>query len=730
MDVTIRKSVVGLVALAALIGVYLLYTQISQTPPIVADRTQTLAPPTADGNDDAQNRVGTILDVGIGRVKQTRFLHRNEHNEVDRDLGFETLLHQQGSQWEITQPYLKLFLPTFRCEVTANRGKVQVETVFSQLTAGDARFSGNVVIHLVSTEPNDALECFIHLDDVGFLAARSLFSSTGAVRFFAREAQVTGTGMELLYDEAHGRLELFRILQLGSMRFRGGVLSSAAGRTRPRSGAAPSSHSPLAGQTRAAGSPAALPGDCYQCIFLSNVAIETPESIITANDLLLIKNIPWSGSEQSQALTKRVLDPDDPNAAPYPGPNALDTTTSSHAAISSIPPESFDTVVTCDGGFEVTPMGRERKTEDGKPKTEKRERKAENRAILRDSSGGAPERQRVTARRIDFDALTSDTTLDGPVEMTIPLDPNGLREAKAAMQAMPMSVTAQESVRFLAASSRILFAGDCKVTLLRFEPNLTYEYTLTAPGLALDVVSDPNQKKVDAVTARKFVTEGSPAALRIVRRGPNAQILGWTKLNAAQLRYEADPRLPASQPAGQARGVEFTATGPGEVWIRNDELINPKADPNQFSFGRPCVARLTNFDTLKYFLPANRIIAEDDAQQLLLDYFPLVDGKYSRHTRAVAGHIEATLKEITKGHLELATLTATQGIEYEDEAARQSFVGSSLSYDYSQSLVAVRGDGAQRCLLNDSLVDQIDLNLKTGRIKADIPGPSTVQVPR
>ena len=90
------------------------------------------------------------------------------------------------------------------------------------------------------------------------------------------------------------------------------------------------------------------------------------------------------------------------------------------------------------------------------------------------------------------------------------------------------------------------------------------------------------------------------------------------------------------------------------------------------------------------------------------------------------------LNEATKGHLELATLTATHGIEYEyeDQTSGQSFVGSSLLYDYAQSLVAVRGDAEQPCYLNGALVDQIDLDLKTGRAKAEILAPSTFQVRR
>jgi hypothetical protein len=740
MNVTIRKFVVGFIALAALIGVYLLYTQTNRTPPIEADLARPAPAPMTDVNADPQNDVGTIVGVGIGRVEQTRFLHRNDRNQVDREFGFVQLLHKVGSQWEITNPYLKLFFPTFQCIVTANRGKAQVETAFSRPMVSDALFSGNVVIHIVPSEPNSALECFIHLDDVGFLAARSLFSSDGAVRFLSRRAQLTGTGMELLYDEGRNRLELFRIFNLDSLRLRSRELGSVADLTpRQRPGSVAPSQDAAPGQTPVMKGAAAPPDDRYQCIFHRNVAIEMPDRVVVARDELAIDNILWSGSKKPDVLAKPALDPNDPNAAPYPGPNALDTTASSHSDISSIPPEFFDTVVTCDAGFEVTPMGRGRKTEDGGQKAEGSRASVPARPESAAGGGqrveentpspGSPNRQRATAQRIHFNAFTTDTTLDGPVEMVFPLDPNSLQGAKAAAKAMPMTIAAQKDVQFLAASSQVLFEGDCKVTLSRSEPNLTYEYVLTAPRLVLDIASDPNRAKGDAVTARKLVTDGGPAALRILRKGPD-KLLGWTKLDAAQLQYETAPRPSASQSAAQARGAQFTAIGPGEIWIRNDEIVNPKADPNQFSLGRPCVARLTNWDTLKYSAATNRIIAEDDAQQLLLDYFPLTDGKYERHTRTVAGHIEASLKEITKGHLELAMLTATKGIEYEDETGGLSFVGSTLSYDYAQSLVAVRGDDEQPCFLNGALVDQIDLNLKTGRIQAEIPAPSVFQVRR
>jgi hypothetical protein len=307
--------------------------------------------------------------------------------------------------------------------------------------------------------------------------------------------------------------------------------------------------------------------------------------------------------------------------------------------------------------------------------------------------------------------------------MAFLLDPNGLGAAAAA----PMTIAAQQGVRFVAAGSQVLFEGGCEVTLSRAEPNRTQEYLLTASRLVLDLVADPNRRSGYAVTARRLVTDGGPAALQILRRGPD-RLLGWTRLNAAQLQYEIAPEGSGPRDAASAHGAEFRALGPGEIWIRNDEPADPQVDPNQFGLGQPCVARLTNFDTLTYSTATNRIVAVDHGRQLVLDYFPLTEGKYDRHTRTIAGRVEVTLQETPRDRLELATLTATEGVVYEDDANHLSFAGSSLNYDFAQGLVAVRGDEQQGCYLNGTLVDQINLNLKTGRIQAEIPAPSVFQV--
>jgi len=145
--VNARKFMVAFVVLAALVVGYLLYAQLGGTPPVELDLPAPLPEPIAQqGDDTGDGSIGTVAGIGIGTLKQPRFFHTNENQQVDREMGFEELLPgKEGDQWEITNPFMKLFLPEFRCDVTADRGTFQLETAFGKPMPNDAVFQGNVV---------------------------------------------------------------------------------------------------------------------------------------------------------------------------------------------------------------------------------------------------------------------------------------------------------------------------------------------------------------------------------------------------------------------------------------------------------------------------------------------------------------------------------------------------------------------------------------------------------
>jgi hypothetical protein len=145
-----------------------------------------------------------------------------------------------------------------------------------------------------------------------------------------------------------------------------------------------------------------------------------------------------------------------------------------------------------------------------------------------------------------------------------------------------------------------------------------------------------------------------------------------------------------------------------------------------FSLRRPCWAIVENFDSLQYFAESNRIIADAGSEKLLINYFPVVDDKLGRQVEARAGFVEAFLYRTIDGQTELATLTAENGVTYEDDD--NQFIGSRLFYDHKKTAMKVNGDQYRSCYLNGAIVDNIEYDLKTGRKKAQVVSPGALQL--
>ncbi len=266
---------------------YLAYMQMGGGRVMDMDVRDQLVHGVEDGNSTALGgHVGHIGAVGIGGIRQTHLFHTDETGRVDREFGFEELLHTEGDQWGITNPWMRLSLGGVNCRITADRGELQLDTAFDRPSPDDATFTGNVVIRVTPSEPNDPMEFFIYLDDLAFIADNSMFNTTGAVRFVSRSAQLAGRGMELLYDETRGRLELFRVKDLESLRFRSQEFASFSDAT--TLGRTPQTADPNAldvSEVRlVAGTPDAADEstpDYYECVLHRNVTIATPPEVLS-----------------------------------------------------------------------------------------------------------------------------------------------------------------------------------------------------------------------------------------------------------------------------------------------------------------------------------------------------------------------------------------------------------------------------------------------------------------
>ncbi len=354
-----RRFTIWLVSFLAVLVVYFIYNRLSRTPPIPTDASMTPAGQLADVCD-SNGKVGIVGDVGVGIVKNAYYTTLNAQKQVEREFGFQELLHQDGNDWEIEKPYMNIYRRSFRCEITGERAKVAVEVAGGRVTPKQGMLMGNVTIRIWPRHKEGPGETTIYLDDVGFSADKSLFSTAGPIELVSDNIKMTGNGMEIVYNGDDERLERLQITNLQSLRIKrwseGTVLRSTP--DPPFGEVSPSADADANNQKqKSENEQASKHGKYYQCTLDKNVRIETPNERLLA-DALLINDIFIPGGSAEQA--GKETSPDD-NTAPIPSSNKP------QAAVSAESPS--DVSITCDGGIIVAPMNAQAEKESPKQQT-------------------------------------------------------------------------------------------------------------------------------------------------------------------------------------------------------------------------------------------------------------------------------------------------------------------------------------------------------------------------
>jgi hypothetical protein len=737
MGLKSRKLYVWLISAGAVLVIYLLVNLISVTPPInppdvwrikidtgakFADTaaesrsTPDIAQPdvhsgpaggsaTAGNTGEFDSKIGMVGGVGVGTIQKAKYTHLNAKKQVDREFGFEKLLHAEGDEWEIEKPYMNIFRGNLKCYMTADEGKVQVEDAVGRATPKDATLTGNVVIHILPEKGSNIKEGFIYLDDVIFISEKSQFSTAGPVKFTSRDAQMLGKGLELVYNDELDRLEFLKIIDLKTLRIRQSSKASlfSSETTATESPASPDNGA-QAERQKAKEIPAAdretiekKKGAYYKCVFRKNVIIDCPEQLIFADEVS-INNILWSKGPEKKYENRDTGGTDKMETAV----EANEESVSSPRGEPNESPEQFvDIVVTCDNGIAVVPMD-----SSGMPENAATEDKALK--SVNDKRG----RPTFVAQRIDYSIITEAIVASGPSELTFYV--NDVMGTEGKPTAVPVKVTAQEKAEFLPVLNQVIFEGNVLCTMLRENVNFQQKYTLSSPKLTVDLSKD-KRSRADI----KHLTASGEVVQLDTSKWAGEELLGFTKLKCLKFDYDAGQQM-------------FLATGSGVIAVDNSKIAETGKKVGKFSLQRPCYAVVRNFDTLKYLTEADIIIADAGSEQILIDYFPVVQGQQGQQTSATANHVEAVLYKTSSGQTELSTLSAKGGITYEEERAKKGktiqFVGSEMFYDNSKSMITAWGDESQPCFLNGALAPGIEYDLKTDRIKTKITGPSMLQM--
>ncbi|MFC1634835.1 hypothetical protein ACFL5Z_08335 [Planctomycetota bacterium] len=523
-----RKILIGFASLGVVLSVYLLYARISDTPEIDTDRAAEVIKSTADGNAvDFDSEMGKISGVGVGPVRKARYITLNEKTkEVEREFGFEKLLHEVRDVWEIEKPYMNVYRRNFKCFVTADKGQVQVETAVGRTTPKDATFSSNVVIHIVPIGTGGIKESFVYLDDIIFLSEKSLLSTAGPVRFESEDARMRGKGLELIYNEQAERLEYFKIADLESMSYRitdsqAAVFSST--QTPTESGTQTETQEPndtmIANVSDEEETPPTkaepeLPveqqkGEYYKCVLNDNVLIDTPEQLIFADKKLLIHDIFWdkaflgqadevdedrtdtteptrpavvqdpqsksptlqSSGDKAQSIAEPnvpITEPTEPNEAPDEKPSFI--------------------VITCDGGLIIVPKDSTRiPAEPAEAGVEATPSDTERHEQLDDGT----KRTWFFARTIDYNTVTGDMTGGGLSKLTYYRTDANTTEANEPSS--PVKITAREGAKYSKVSNQVVFSN-CLCTMPQAGLTEQRDVTFTAPEITVDLPEEKSKQ--------------------------------------------------------------------------------------------------------------------------------------------------------------------------------------------------------------------------------------------
>ena len=693
-----RKFAVWVSSLALVFAIFLLYSRINRMPRIGTERIDSAV----DGNaGESGGELGKVGKVGVGSVKNARYTHLNRNKEIDREFGFEKLLYESGDEWEIEKPFINVFRRNFKCYISADRGNVVIDTAAAKPAPKDATLTSNVVIHIMPDGTDKTDEGFIYLDNVVFVSEKSQFSSEGPVRFVSKNTQMLGRGFELIYNDELNRMEFLKITHLDNIHLRtpaASLLSSnqpAVGKKQIQTDETQNKDQ-SEGQKAETLSATDKKKEGYKCVLRKNVVINSPGQLVRADEVS-IRNIMQPKTAETKPAETKPSEADLSSGSKVPAANVGEP--------NELSEKTTDIIVTCDGSIVVTPIGSSA-TFENTAGTE-----ADNNNVPKDINEVLG-KITFAGQKIDYDAATGNVVATGPSELKFYA--NDVMAEGHSGATVPVKITARRNVQFLRAANQALFEGDCLCTMHRRDVNdVQQKYTLSAPRLLVDLCDS----KTSSAGIKHLTAEGGSVKLATVKT-TGQKFLGGVELKCRKFDYD-----PYEQ-------IVLAHGGPGVIKVDNSKVPEPgkKTKAGRFSLRRPCYAFLRYFEDLRYSLKTNRIVADAKSQVLLLDYFPVIAGKEGPQVAVSAGNIEAALAQAAGGQTELMTLTAAEGVTYED--ADKQFAGSELFYDVNKSLITTKGNKSQPCLLNGALVNGIEYNLKTDRVKTAISGAGALQLGR
>ncbi|MBN1975722.1 MAG: LPS export ABC transporter periplasmic protein LptC [Sedimentisphaerales bacterium] len=499
-----RKFIIGIVSLAVVLGVFVLYSRIDKTPPL---NTNTgpgfIGNPAENDINDLESAIGKVStsqgNVGIGPTKNFEYITRNEEGEIEQKFGFQKLLHTEGDLWELEKPYINIYHKEFISYMKADAGIVLVEKIGDKTIPKDATFSGNVVINILPGSLQSVEESTIYLDNLSFISEKSQLSTDDNLEFVSKNVHMSGVGMELIYNDEMERLEYFRIIDLDSLnvKIRRKTLGTMSTTSAPYKTKNIENSTEKPPETADSNKPTQSQDEYYTCLFSKNILIDTPDQCIFAEQEIEIDDIIFSREMQDGNK------PGEPVS--YEEPNELNII----AEEPNVHEDLVDVVITCDNGFILVPKN------SGKINDFRDSAKTIS-GIEKPEITEGEEKTMLSTQKIQLTTLEGDSVAVGPTELIFYIE--DLNNPDPNLRSFPVTITSQKGAQFIKAANQVVFEGDAFCSIPQNDLSEKRNAALASPMLIINLPENkPEQKK-----ALPDIIAIGPAELLFYVEDPNA----------------------------------------------------------------------------------------------------------------------------------------------------------------------------------------------------------------
>lgn len=769
-----RKLIIGLIAVGFVASLFLMYALIMDPKPIVVKDVTVSDDLEMPQSSETAQKEG---EANFRDADKARFVVLNpQTKEISQVFGFEKLLNpgMDSSRRDVEKPYLIFYESKYHCRVESDRGVFQIESSKSSSAPKDVRLYGNVKIHIIPKEGSGVTETVVEMDDLVYSSERSEFATDHRVHIISEQAELTGTGLVVLFDSAGGSLDYFYIRDIEEIRLQSLKTSKsdevvADTQTPQKTDQAGSSQTPSTGDPVASidnnkpvDAKPVSPLRYYQCKIEDNVVIKYgTELIVTGTDEVNIQNVllsklnqnpsPEEPSEPTGTVSAETA-AGAPKQVPEPS-EQIDEVPVETTNPELLPDQSTtagpEVIITCDGGLILEPM----KDDDGTPVT-----------LL---DGPLQIAKITTAPQLTPLIQAANFAGDGDsgdaieTDTTEPMQP---KTASAASPETPATVASPDSM---------------PPTEFRAQ---TIDYNLkTGCGLAHGPIyfkfyqeSDPNSPTPEIptpviITADKeteFVSEDARTINQVIFKDNvltvrEAQTQGFTQidnLHSDKLTVDLNETQDGSMGVSQIKMTEgkvyiesqriqgdreiskvklycseitynqldniILAEGSGRIEFLNNGDTQTTASGSSTAKNKPSVAMVDDFKTIHWDMNRQTIVADGDQATMKLAYYPIIDGRIQKQTFVYSMQLRMSYLPSPVG---LQRISTDKAIIYEewnsDKTERQHYIiGQTLDYDATDEngWMKIAGTPAAPCNVDGARMPEVYVHPVTGAIKAAI----------